>query len=183
MSFTGAKLEGLESLADAAKSIMMGEDLEEKKLDAVGKEDDDIDNDGDTDSSDEYLKKRRAAISKAMDKEEDDSVEEATHAVRVMEPPMTDEGEVAEVEPKNSLEKSDVEIKDGEEEEAEDPQEMDEAMINYAIEQIQIKEGKMKELHGLVDKGVKDPKKIAKELGLKPSPEVYDAIKKLIAGM
>ena len=35
-------------------------------LDPVGKEDDDIDNDGDTDSSDEYLKKRRDAISKAM---------------------------------------------------------------------------------------------------------------------
>lgn len=35
-------------------------------LDAVGKEDDDVDNDGDTDSSDRYLKKRRAAISKAV---------------------------------------------------------------------------------------------------------------------
>jgi len=40
--------------------------LEGKKLDPVGKADADIDNDGDTDSSDEYLKKRRAAISKAM---------------------------------------------------------------------------------------------------------------------
>ena len=35
-------------------------------LDAVGKEDDDVDNDGDSDDSDEYLKKRRAAVSKAM---------------------------------------------------------------------------------------------------------------------
>ena len=35
-------------------------------LDPVGKEDDDVDNDGDTDDSDEYLKKRRAAISKAV---------------------------------------------------------------------------------------------------------------------
>ena len=42
------------------------ESIEEKKLDPVGKADADIDNDGDTDSSDEYLKKRRAAISKAM---------------------------------------------------------------------------------------------------------------------
>ena len=40
------------------------------KLDPVGKEDDDIDNDGDTDSSDKYLKKRRMAIKKAMNKEE-----------------------------------------------------------------------------------------------------------------
>ena len=38
----------------------------EKKLDPVGKADADIDNDGDVDSSDKYLKKRRAAIGKAM---------------------------------------------------------------------------------------------------------------------
>jgi len=38
-------------------------------MDPVGKEDDDIDNDGDSDDSDEYLKKRRAAISKAIDKQ------------------------------------------------------------------------------------------------------------------
>ena len=42
----------------------------EEKLDAVGKEDGDVDNDGDTDSSDEYLKKRRDAIAKAMKKED-----------------------------------------------------------------------------------------------------------------
>ena len=35
-------------------------------LDPVGKEDGDIDNDGDEDSSDEYLKKRRDAIGKSM---------------------------------------------------------------------------------------------------------------------
>ena len=44
---------------------------EKKKLDPVGKEDDDVDNDGDVDSSDEYLKKRRAAIGKAMGKDDD----------------------------------------------------------------------------------------------------------------
>ena len=37
-----------------------------KKLDPVGKEDGDVDNDGDKDSSDKYLMKRRKAISKAM---------------------------------------------------------------------------------------------------------------------
>lgn len=43
-------------------------------LDPVGKEDDDVDNDGDSDSSDKYLKNRRAAVSKAMKKEELDPV-------------------------------------------------------------------------------------------------------------
>ena len=38
----------------------------EEKLDAVGKEDDDIDNDGDVDDSDKYLKNRRDAVSKAI---------------------------------------------------------------------------------------------------------------------
>ena len=43
--------------------------LEEKKsLDPVGKEDGDVDNDGDVDDSDSYLKKRRDAIGKAMGK-------------------------------------------------------------------------------------------------------------------
>ena len=41
----------------------------EKKMDPVGKEDGDIDNDGDEDDSDEYLSKRRKAIKKAMAKE------------------------------------------------------------------------------------------------------------------
>ena len=52
--------------------------INEKKLDAVGKEDGDIDNDGDKDASDKYLAKRRKAISKAIkkdQKEESDMVE------------------------------------------------------------------------------------------------------------
>jgi len=40
----------------------------EKKMDAVGKEDGDIDNDGDEDSSDDYLANRRKAIGKSMGK-------------------------------------------------------------------------------------------------------------------
>ena len=39
------------------------------KLDPVGKEDADIDNDGDVDSSDKYLKKRRSAIGKNITKQ------------------------------------------------------------------------------------------------------------------
>ena len=44
-----------------------GEVVEEKKkLDSVGKEDGDVDNDGDKDSSDSYLLKRRGAVSAAI---------------------------------------------------------------------------------------------------------------------
>ena len=35
-------------------------------MDPVGAEDDDVDNDGDSDDSDEYLKKRRKAVAKAI---------------------------------------------------------------------------------------------------------------------
>ena len=58
----------------ARKDLMKGPQMknphfEEKKLDPVGQEDADIDNDGDVDSSDKYLKKRRKAIGKAIKKE------------------------------------------------------------------------------------------------------------------
>lgn len=58
-------------LADAAKKAMDALKSKtiyvmEAKLDPVGKEDDDVDNDGDVDKSDKYLKKRRAAIKKAI---------------------------------------------------------------------------------------------------------------------
>lgn len=43
--------------------------LTESKMDAVGKEDSDINNDGKTDKTDSYLKKRRTAISNAIDEE------------------------------------------------------------------------------------------------------------------
>ena len=42
----------------------------EEALDPVGQEDDDVDNDGDTDDSDRYLKKRRDAVSKAVKNED-----------------------------------------------------------------------------------------------------------------
>ena len=41
---------------------------EGKKLDPVGKEDEDVDNDGDVDKSDKYLKNRRDAVGKAIAK-------------------------------------------------------------------------------------------------------------------
>jgi len=43
-----------------------GEELAEKKLDPVGKEDKDIDNDGDHDKSDKYLLARRKKVSKII---------------------------------------------------------------------------------------------------------------------
>ena len=61
----------LKSIAEAYQSI------HEKKLDPVGKEDGDVDNDGDKDSSDSYLMKRRKAIAKAIKKEEVEKEETA----------------------------------------------------------------------------------------------------------
>jgi len=49
----------------------------QEKLDPVGKEDGDIDNDGDKDSTDKYLAKRRKAISKAIKKDKKEEVEES----------------------------------------------------------------------------------------------------------
>jgi hypothetical protein len=59
------------SLEDTLQAIWEG-----KKLDPVGKEDGDIDNDGDEDESDEYLKNRRKAVKKAISKKEDEPKEE-----------------------------------------------------------------------------------------------------------
>ena len=53
----------LKSIAEAYQSIR------EKKLDPVGKEDGDVNNDGKKDSTDSYLMNRRKAIAKAMKKE------------------------------------------------------------------------------------------------------------------
>ena len=78
-------LSGAEKVADTAKKVSSRMDVgesavrkdvgdiyqaiyEKKKLDTVGKEDGDIDNDGDEDSSDEYLANRRKAIGKSMGK-------------------------------------------------------------------------------------------------------------------
>lgn len=69
------------------------------KLDPVGKEDDDVDNDGDTDAADKYLKKRRQAISKAVKKEKTEKTQkediDLTDAVNRV---ITGEDETLEVE-------------------------------------------------------------------------------------
>ena len=51
-----------------AKAKAKREKMNTEALDPVGKEDADIDNDGDTDKSDKYLRNRRKAIGKAIDK-------------------------------------------------------------------------------------------------------------------
>ena len=51
-------------------------DKKELKGDHKDREDKDIDNDGDVDDSDEYLHKRRKAVKKSIDGEEDDDKKE-----------------------------------------------------------------------------------------------------------
>ena len=71
-----ANLTTLGEMGDTRYRVSPVEELEEKKkLDPVGKEDDDVDNDGDVDDSDSYLKKRRMAIGKAMGKKMKEEVE------------------------------------------------------------------------------------------------------------
>ena len=56
-----------------------------EKLDPVGKEDDDIDNDGDVDKTDDYLANRRKAVAKAIaDKEKTDTEKDARKSKGMM---------------------------------------------------------------------------------------------------
>ena len=64
-------------IAEAYIKMLQERNKKEDKLDPVGKSDADIDNDGDVDSSDEYLHKRRKAIKKSMKKEEFTEEEQA----------------------------------------------------------------------------------------------------------
>ena len=122
------KLEGLGGLADAAKGILEGKSKdEEKKLDPVGKADADIDNDGDVDSSDEYLKKRRAAISKAIKDREDENVQETKKAIEGGNVDKDEDGNPVEMDSALDI-AGEVEVKDGEKEEAES-KEVSEAKI------------------------------------------------------
>ena len=59
------------SLESSVYNVLHGiqETVKKEKLDPVGKEDGDIDNDGDKDASDKYLAKRRKTISKAIKKD------------------------------------------------------------------------------------------------------------------
>jgi len=65
------------SMIDKEIKKEMGKLGIKEKLDPVGKEDGDVDNDGDKDASDKYLAKKRKAITKAVDKEKTEELEEA----------------------------------------------------------------------------------------------------------
>ena len=117
----------LKLFAEAYQSV------QEKKLDPVGKEDGDVDNDGDKDSSDSYLMKRRAAIKKAMKKEEIEKEETA-----VAEHHQKDaDGKVIEHEDEAPGTPSSVEEQTVLEQLAENGREIDsfEAVISYLIDE------------------------------------------------
>ena len=65
-----------DSLESSILAVWQEAAKKQEKLDPVGKEDDDVDNDGDVDSSDKYLAKRRKAISKAIKKDKKEEVKE-----------------------------------------------------------------------------------------------------------
>ena len=62
-------------------SRIVAEAKASKKLDPVGQEDADVDNDGDVDSSDSYLKKRRATVGAAIAADKKKKVSEALDPV------------------------------------------------------------------------------------------------------
>ena len=86
-----------DNLVDVVRQILSGKPLEEKKkeeeLDPVNKQavkkkfddrkDKDIDNDGDVDSTDKYLHKRRKAISKSLNEKEPKKKINASHCEEV----------------------------------------------------------------------------------------------------
>jgi hypothetical protein len=110
------------SLLDAVRGVVLGEakkddsDDKDKKLDPVNKKalkkdfddrkDKDIDNDGDVDDSDEYLHKRRQAVSKAIKKDEDNGTEpkepigKSGKQMKVDTKPSLDEAEMSDAEMK-----------------------------------------------------------------------------------
>ena len=65
-SFLTTKKKGNVVINPKKEDLMKETKLDEKKLDAVGKEDKDIDNDGDHDKSDRYLLNRRKVRSKVI---------------------------------------------------------------------------------------------------------------------
>lgn len=81
MSFNRDTFRGIGSILEEIVNPKKKEDIEEayakdtpkqddgEGLDKPGEEDSDVDNDGDSDESDQYLKKRRSAVKKAVTKD------------------------------------------------------------------------------------------------------------------
>ena len=63
-----ANLDTLGEMYGASFDVFELNEKKEKKLDPVGKEDEDVDNDGDVDDSDSYIKNKREKIGQAMGK-------------------------------------------------------------------------------------------------------------------
>ena len=77
-----ANLDTLGEMYGASFDVFELNEKKEKKLDKVGEEDEDVDNDGDVDDSDSYIKNKREKIGQAMgkkkgEKKDDDMKEEA----------------------------------------------------------------------------------------------------------
>jgi hypothetical protein len=79
-----AVTEGADTFVFEGKHYKAKSKAEAKKLDPVGQADADIDNDGDVDSSDDYLKNRRKTIKKSMKDDDDDEVNEIDGAASGM---------------------------------------------------------------------------------------------------
>lgn len=112
--------------------------LEGKKLDPVGKRDADVDNDGDVDSSDEYLGKRRDAIAKAM-KDEGNAFTKALAAAKEKgEGEFVVAGKKYQVKEVEELEKdkSKKDIKEKEKDEDEDEEEVEESVFFEVTESL-----------------------------------------------
>ena len=83
-SFLTTKKKGNVVINPKKEDLMKETKLDEKKLDAVGKEDRDIDNDGDHDKSDRYLLNRRKVRSKVIKMKE--AAHDALRAKRAKKP-------------------------------------------------------------------------------------------------
>ncbi len=128
---SAAKEEGKSHFMFNGKSypVTVGDDVAKQvtdALDPVGKEDDDVDNDGDVDDSDEYLQKKRDAIDKAIDSEdEEEEAEESAEIEEGQKDGVYKSNDEIAPDTKTGVEgQDDVEVKDGEEEEAEKPKEV-----------------------------------------------------------
>ena len=154
----------------------------QEKLDPVGKEDGDIDNDGDKDSTDKYLAKRRKAISKAIkkDKKEEVELDEASVTVDLE----NDNKKLM-----SDIKKMGIKVKDlgdsgnpgyNEYKLTGSPAALKKGGKKFGwdqqVEKVKVKEGKMSQLHQLMKDG-KTAEEIAKIMRVDAK-----TIKKLMAG-
>ena len=78
---------------EAKKAKKTDKEDDGEGMDPVGAEDSDVDNDGDSDESDDYLKNRRKAVGKAIKKkkngeDEDEELDEAGMNIKMKKPKM-----------------------------------------------------------------------------------------------